>query len=151
MGKKIQHISSVLYRLDEEFNLKKLIGKRVLAKDAEELGKVEDIIIKNYNIIGITFSKIMGPRLFVDRSHIASFTPDAVILNIKPFTSLVGLEVLDKNGRIIGKVKKVLRNDTSNNFKEFIVKTGLFKKITFKFADIDKISDKLILNKEYKE
>lgn len=149
MAKKIHQISSIVYKLDEEFSLKSLVGKRVLAKDAEELGKVTDVVLKHYNVVGIIFSRSFGHKIFVDKSHISSFTPEAVILNIKPFTSLIGLQVLDKNGRILGKVKKVIRKDTSNNFKEFTVRMNLFKTVIFKADDIDKISDKLILNKEY--
>ncbi|MFW6013730.1 MAG: PRC-barrel domain-containing protein [Candidatus Nanoarchaeia archaeon] len=151
MAKKITQISSKEYNLEKEFKLKVIIGKRVIANDGQELGKVKDVIIKDLSVIGVIFSRHLGLKYFVDRSHIYSLTPEAVILKIKPYTSLLGLQVLDKNGRILGKVKDVKREDTSNNIKDFTVKVGFFKKATFKASDIDIISDRLILNKEYTE
>ena len=151
MKKKITQISAKEYDLEEEFKLKVIIGKRVIANDGQELGKVRDVVIKDFNVIGVIFSKNVGQKYFVDSVHIHSLTPEAVILKIKPYTSLIGLEVLDKNGKILGKVKHVERENTSNNLSGFTVKVGFFKKTTFKASDIDIISDRLILNKEYVE
>lgn len=151
MKKKITQISAKEYNLEEEFKLKVIVGKRVIANDGQELGKVRDVVIKDFSVIGVIFSKNVGQKYFVDRTHIYSLTPEAVILKIKPYTSLLGLEVLDKNGKILGKVKNVERENTSNNLSGFTVKVGLFKKATFKASDIDIISDRLILNKEYTE
>lgn len=151
MQRKITQISSESYNLEQEFKLKVIIGKRVIANDGQELGKVKDVVIRNFGVVGIIYSKFLGSIFFVDRSHIYSLTPEAVILKIKPFTSLQGLEVLDKNGRNLGKIKKITREDTSNKLKDFTVKVGFFKKATFQSSDIDIISDRVILNKEYKE
>ena len=147
----IEQISSIRYDLKAEFSLKKLIGKRVLSKDGEVLGKVKDIVIKQYQIIGIVISSVLKSSIFVDRIYFDSFREEAVILKINPVTSLIGLKVLDKNGRKLGKISKIVRQNTKNEFTTFYVKKNLFKDIAFNAADIDKISENVILNKEFEQ
>ncbi len=155
MAKVVEQICPEKIDIDREFTVNKLIGKRVLSKDAELLGFVKDIIVKDFQIKGILISRRFRLSLrssttfylYIDRMYFDTFTEEAVILNIVPVTSLIGLPVLDRNGRKLGIVSHVVRHDTKNEFESFIVRKG-FKEKKYMASDIDKISENIILNRE---
>ncbi|MFP4423768.1 MAG: PRC-barrel domain-containing protein [Candidatus Woesearchaeota archaeon] len=142
-----EQIAKKPYNLKEEFSLKKLLGKHVLSHSGEILGKVTDIYIKDYSIIGITVSK--NPDLFIEKTYFESFRENAVVLKIDPIPRIVGLPVLDCNGRKIGKVNRIERPDTTNTFTAIFVKKNLLsKEIRFEASEVQTISQNIILKIE---
>ena len=116
--------------IEETSNLRKLLGAKVLSIDGLIVGKVREIRIdpKKMNLQGIFVSRgIFQPLLYIGVSYFDKASNDAVILNIDPFVLLKGKEVVTSDGKIIGKVKDIIRNDFSNNIKE-IIAGKLFRK-----------------------
>ncbi|MCF7862002.1 PRC-barrel domain-containing protein [Candidatus Woesearchaeota archaeon] len=145
----IRQITEVEYNLSEQFSLKKLTGKRVLAKSGEIIGHVNDVIIKDYKIIGILVGRKLKDDMFIDRKFFDSFRENAVLLSINPVVCIEGLKVFDHNGRKIGTVTTIIRDSPKNEFDEFIVNQGPLKKdLTFKKDDIESISENMILKIE---
>ncbi len=135
---------------EDEFSLKKLVGKKIISKSGRIVGTVQDIIIKNYSIIGIITTRSFASPLFIDKIYFDSFKEDAIILKIDPVTCIVGLNVFDKNGRKLGKVTNIIRETNNNEFSEFFVNQGPLKKeLNFKHMDIETISQNVILNIEF--
>ncbi|MGM5488371.1 MAG: PRC-barrel domain-containing protein [Nanobdellota archaeon] len=145
----IEQIANSPQNLEQEFSLKRLKGKHVLSHSGEIIGKVKDIFIKDYAVIGILITKRGRPDLFIEKLHFESFREDAVVLKIDPVPRMVGLSVLDCNGRKIGKVSRVERPDTKNAFTAICVKKNIFtKEIRFESSDVKTISQNIILKIE---
>ncbi|MFP4402830.1 MAG: PRC-barrel domain-containing protein [Candidatus Woesearchaeota archaeon] len=137
--------------IKDEFKLKQIIGKRILSKDAEVISKVKDVIIKDFNLIGIIFKKGFK-TIYLDKKYIESINEKSIMLNVNLSISLLGKQVIDKNGLIVGRVKKVIRKNNSNTLVELIVKKGIFgKEISILNGAISKVSEMIILNKEIDE
>lgn len=148
--KKIEQINEKEIDLDKQFSLEELIGKRVLGKNGTVIGRVKNIIIKDYMVLGIIIRRLLKKDIFIGRQYFDSFTEKAVILNIEPFMAMIGLQVIDKKGEILGKVVRIGRNTTTNRFSHIYVKRGIISKtIKIDAQDIGKISENIILNKEY--
>jgi sporulation protein YlmC with PRC-barrel domain len=151
MKEKYEIISESNIDIKEEFKLKRIIGKRIISKDAEVISKVKDVIIKDFNLVGITFKKGFK-TIYLDKKYIDAINDNAVMLNVDLSINLVGKDVIDKNGEIVGRVKKIFRKNNSNLLVEMVVKKGLFgKEKTISMSAISKISEKIILNKEIED
>jgi sporulation protein YlmC with PRC-barrel domain len=150
--KKIEQISNIQYTLANEFNIKKLIGKNVISQSGELVGKVKNIYIKDYRIIGILVKKFMNFEIFIQNEFFDSFTPEAIILKIDPVTELIGLKVFDKNGKKLGKITRILREGIKNTLIAIFVKKGIFRsEIKISLNDIQTISEFVILKKEFED
>lgn len=146
---RIELITDFEIDVEKEFGLKKLKGKRVISKDGEVIGRVKDIIIKQYKVVGIVVKKLFRRPLFISRTFFDSFTEKAVILKINPVTAIAGLAVLDSDGKNVGKVKSITRTTAGNEFDSIIIKKGLFgKKRVIPAENVEKISEYIILNIE---
>lgn len=110
--------------IKEHFNLTSVLHKKVIAENGEILGKVKDVAFDMNKVIGIYTTK----GYLIEKTYIKQLLNDSIILKINPVISLVGKIVFDKDGKKIGKVKKVVRKDNSNDFTELIVKGSIFRK-----------------------
>ena len=148
MGKVI-HISQTPYSLQEELPLSSIIGSPVISKSGQELGKVKEVYTREVVMLGVIVKCFFGPRSFIGREYFGSIQQDALLLSIDPVTSMVGLPVLDVNGKMLGKVVRVVRDDTRNRFERIQVKKHIFKRpIEFSPDDIDTVSQHIILKVE---
>lgn len=142
-------ISDHPVELSQEFSLVKLKSKQVVSKSGDILGKVKDVIVRDYAIIGILISKRFQPDLYVDKKFFDSFREEAVVLSIDPVTCIIGLDVLDSSGKKIGKVSRIVRESSKNVFSRFIVKRGLFARpLELHSTDIKTVSQSVILKME---
>ncbi len=86
-------------------NIKKsssYIGKEVYSKSGEFVGKVYDIAMQNQCFTGIFIS---GRRkVLIEKGYIASDSDGVIMLNIEPVTNLIGKQVFDSSGKMIGKL-----------------------------------------------
>jgi sporulation protein YlmC with PRC-barrel domain len=145
----LRQITDLEYNINDLFSLKKLAGKRVLAKNGEIIGHVSDIAIKDYKIIGIIIKRKFKDDIFIEKKFFDSFRENAVILSINPVICIEGLKVFDHNGRKVGTVSSIVRDTTKNDFSEFIISRGPLKKyLTLQKEDIETISENLILKIE---
>lgn len=110
--------------IDETSNLKRLLGARVLSVNGIVVGRVREVRIDpgKLSLEGIFVSRgIFQPALYIGASYFERASNDAVILNIDPFVLLKGKGVVSSDGKRIGRIKDLIRDDFSNNVKEIIV------------------------------
>ncbi len=101
-----------------------IVGRKVLTKDGEEIGKVKSVHIhpKDLTVEGI----VMDPGFFdayqfIGSGYIGSITDEGIVLNIHPVTEYVGVKVFDFTGKEIGKVKEVNRSKQTNTLLSILV------------------------------
>jgi len=146
--KEIKIYNSKAKKIDLESGLKKIIGKKVLTKDGSILGKVKEIISKQDKIEGIIVKT--KRKIYIDLSYIEDLYSDSVMLKINPVEKLISMQVFDKDGVKIGKVKTVERTSTTNVLKAIYVKKNILSKIRkIPASEIDVDSKNVILNKTY--
>ena len=123
------------------------VGKKVFSQTGRYLGKVKDVIIKNNSIIGIK----IGNKLIIEISYIYS-NEEQIMLNINPVILNIGKIVYDVKGRILGKVVKLERKSTTNNYENLIIKKKIWNKaIKVNSKDVATTQENIILKIEFKE
>jgi len=83
--------------------LKTVIGRKVIAKNGEIVGKVKDVAFDSGRIIGVVISCASIGKVLIDKAMISEFQAESIILNINPITALVNKIVFDKDGMKLGK------------------------------------------------
>ena len=130
-----------------------ILGKEAIGPDGAVLGVVTKVHIdkKTKKIVGITIDMgILKPDLYVGVDHIKNFGEDAVLLKKVPIHKYRGFKVLTAEGRVLGKVIKMVADDT--HIKEFIIKNKEFlEPVKVKYNDIKDIGESIILKKNFKE
>ncbi len=136
-------------QLKTDFSLKAIIGKKVICENGEIIGRVKDIAFDANNIMGIyVWGIFKTKKMLIDRSYIDEFNSDSIILKINPITTLLRRDVFDKDGKKLGKVKRITRNTHLNDFESLLVKKNLFTPSrTIPKSDIGIIGKNIILNK----
>jgi len=132
----------------KHFRISSLIGKKVISEKGQNLGKIKDIAYYGEKILGIFISKRFSlKKILIDKSYIQNIQSDTIILTLNPVTSLIGKTVFDKDGKKIGKVKKVIRTNNNNDFKEILVKKHIFSmSLILPKSKIDVMDKNIILN-----
>ncbi|MBN2422158.1 hypothetical protein JXB41_02935 [Candidatus Woesearchaeota archaeon] len=149
--KKIKHKS---LPIDKTINVKYSFGKNVYANDGSRLGIIKGIHIdpNELTIEGITVEKSVINRKYIGKEYIRRITNKGALLNIMPFTEYIGIDVVDKSGRKVGKVKQINRSKKTNTIISILVGRGYGKKdIEIKKDYIGNISKKIKLNVIVKE
>jgi sporulation protein YlmC with PRC-barrel domain len=123
-----------------------LIGKKVVSRLGEPVGKITDIMFDSNNMQGVIVRKGMK-KSFIDKEYFQFKKEDVLVLNIEPITLLIGKQVFDSKGEQIGKVVNIKRDNADNKFKALIVKKNLFKKpIEITPGQIDTTKVNILLN-----
>ena len=132
--------------VDTTERVKSIIGKKILGKNGDVVGKVKDIITNNERIEGILVKK-KWTKFFIDYEYIDDLYADSVLLLIDPAVRYLGMKVFDVEGRLIGRVVDIQQKNTTNIIENIIIKKHFFSKpIKIPIGEIE-ISDKnIILN-----
>jgi len=126
MSKKARIISSKIKKLDRKEKASSYIGKQVLSKSGEFVGKVYDIVLEKETIIGYL---VKGKtRIFIGKEFISSQSEKTIMLKIEPVTNILGKKVFDAAGKKIGNVIDIKRKNTSNNYIGLNVRQAIHKK-----------------------
>ncbi len=135
--------------IPKHYRLSSVIGKKVIAYSGEVVGKVKEMAYDMNRVVGIYVKGRTGfGKLLIGMEYIDQFHEDSVTLKINPVSTLYKKVVFDKDGKKVGRVKKIVRTSTANNFKEIIVKRGLFKKaVHIPRENMEVIAKNIILNK----
>ena len=132
--------------IDKLGSIKHNLGKKVVSKSGEPLGKTKDVLFDQKGIKGIIVGKIFS-KFYIDSTFFKS-AEDKIILSIDPIISLIGKEVFDSDGKKLGKVVDVLRKDHKNDLKAILIKRKFYsKKKEIPKIDIS-VSKKNIILKE---
>lgn len=138
--------------LDKTINLKKLIGKRVLSKGGKIIGKILEIRISpiSLNIEGILVRRnIHKKSMYIGRSYFSRLSQEAVILNIEVSVLIKDKQVIDSKGKIIGKVKEVVRKGTRNDIKGVYVRSLFRRKFFIPESKIAYVNQSVVLKSKY--
>lgn len=138
--------------LDKTVNLKKLIGKRVLSKGGKIIGKILEIRISpiDLDIEGILVrGNIIKKSMYIGRSYFSHLSDEAVILNIEVSVLIKDKQVIDSKGKIIGRVKEVVRKGTRNDIKGLYARSLFSRKFFIPESEIEYINKSVVLKTKY--
>lgn len=147
--RKMQSITSKGGDTSKMESFRSNIGKKVVSKSGDDVGKVHDVVFKGNSVAGIVVSRLFS-RTFVGKEFIGKMSNDSIMLSIDPVTMVAGKYVFDADGKKIGKVSKVLRKGNTNNFSALLVKRKIYSKgVRVPKDDIDVSKRNIILKKVY--
>ena len=138
--------------LEKTVNLKKLVGKSVLSKGGKIIGKVLEIRINpnNINLEGILVKgHIIRKPIYIGKSYFSRLSEEAVILNIEVSVLIKDKQVIDSEGKIIGRVKEVVRKGTRNDMKGIHVSSFFSKKFFIPESAIEYVNQSVVLKPRY--
>lgn len=140
---------------DSGIKVKDLIGEKVLASDGKEVGKIMEIRLnpKSYALDGIEIDRgFFALNTFVGRNYIESINAESTVLNIIPANDYKGFNVIDLNGKKVGKVKEIRTDGRTNNITAIVVGTGMgHNDAIFTKSDVKSVGDDIMLNSVFDE
>src|SRR5579863_1166482 len=128
-------------------------GKKVIDREGIEYGNVKHVHINTdtLEVVGITVHKGLHKDHFLSRDYIDRFTEESVLLSSAPIR--VDSQVVDIDGRKIGKIKRLHMNAETNELESIEVSDGLIGSRIFRTSEIWGVGEKVILRQtkdEYK-
>ncbi|MBR9691879.1 hypothetical protein GOV06_03765 [Candidatus Woesearchaeota archaeon] len=124
------------------------IKKKIVSKSGEVMGEVKDVLFTAKGVKGIIGGKLLS-KFYIDSAYFNS-VDGKIMLSIDPVMLLVGKDVFDADGRLLGKVIDVVRKSKLNNFKSIIVKRKFYSKgVEIPKSEIKTSKKNIILNKVY--
>jgi ribosomal 30S subunit maturation factor RimM len=105
----------------------KILGRKVLSKTGDVVGKIVEIVPEGKEISGIV-SKKGFKKTFIDMQYIADLYTNSIMLNIDPATRYEGMQVFDATGKKLGKVVEVHRTTATNSYNALYIKKNMFSK-----------------------
>jgi len=149
MKKKMISVSKKVKNPKSLESFRAYIGRKVISKSGEKIGKVHNIRFSGTIVSGFVVSKLIS-KFFVGIEYLGDVSEESIVLSIDPVTELIGKHVFDADGRNLGKVARLNRKGTENNFDEIVVKKRIYSKgITIPKKDIDVMKKNIILNTVY--
>jgi len=134
-----------IYGVDVE----EIKGIKVLADNGDEIGTVSEIYLNPLTLLveGIKVGKgLFRTDIFIGRDYIRQMTSDSVMLNMTPTDTIKGMKVFDADGKELGKVKEVNRDEPANDLVSIVVDRGSGEDLVFDFTDIRVIGKNVMLN-----
>ena len=130
---------------NNRINADEFKGKKVIDREGIEYGKVKHVQIDRdtLQVTGITIHQGFSKDYFLPRGHIDRFTKESVLLGTAPLRKDVA--VVDINGHKIGKIKKINKNQDSDEIESIEVYEGLTGLRIFSKSEIWGIGEKVIL------
>lgn len=138
--------------LEKTVNLKELIGKRVLSKGGQIIGKILEIRINSTNleIEGILVrGSIIKKMMYIGRSYFSHLSYESVILNIEVSVLIKDKKVVNSQGKVIGRVKEVVRKGTRNDIKGIFVKSLFSRRFFIPESAIEYVNKSVVLKSRY--
>lgn len=135
--------------LDEAITSDDILGKEVIDAEGRFIGVAEKVFIhpNTLDFIGISIDKgFLKKGLSIGKNYIERVATHAVFLNIRVAFELKGMEVFDKNGKLLGKVTGIELEGSLNKIQQLHV-SGIFEKsLSIPQNLIDNIGYNVLLN-----
>ena len=148
LKKKIKSVSTKKKDTSSMESVRSYLGKKVISKSGNVVGKVFDVLFLGNTITGIIVVKKIS-KLFLGKEFL-NVSEDAVMLSIDPVTALEGKRVFDADGKKMGKVKEVIRKGNTNTLSAIMIKKNFYSSaIKIPKDDIDISKKNIILKKVY--
>ena len=146
---KVDAISSKIKKPKLLGSFKVYIGKSVISKSGELVGKVQDVLLQGSTIAGVVVKKAMK-KVFFDKEFFTAQTDKTIKLSIDPVTMHIGKQVFDADGKKLGKVVGLVRNSGANKFSQIVVQKHMLRKqVKIPKEDISIEKKNIILKKVY--
>ena len=150
--KEIKHKS---LPLNKSVEVKEILGKKVLAKNGKNIGKIRSIRINpnKLTIEGIEVDTgIFKVDRYIGKNYIKTLTSQGAILKIDPIDDVVGLEVFDATGKSIGEIKSIKTSKKTNKLLSITLYSDLYEdQITIDGHYIETCGDSCILKEPIDE
>jgi sporulation protein YlmC with PRC-barrel domain len=139
---------------ENKLNADEFLGRKVIDREGIEYGKVKHVQIDcdTLQVTGITVHEGFNKDYFLPRNNIDRFTNESVLLGTAPLRK--DTSVVDIDGHKIGKIKKINKNQNTNEIESIEVSEGLTGLRIFSKSEIWGIGEKVILKltkDEYKK
>lgn len=147
-------MTTELQNSENKLNADEFRGRKVIDREGIEYGKVKHVQIDcdSLQVTGITVHEGFHKDYFLPRNHIDRFTSESVLLGTAPLRK--DTSVVDIDGHKIGKIKKINKNQDTNEIESIEVSEGLTGSRIFSKSEIWGIGEKVILKltkDEYKK
>ena len=152
MEKEIECIVKDNLLFDQTINLVKLLGAPVLSKNDIVVGSVSKIGInpKDMKMEGIVVRRgIFKKPVYIGRNYLWKLSNDSIFLNIDPSILLRGKRVVDIDGSVIGKVKRIEREGNTNEIDKLIVGKLFRQEFYVPVSDIKSVGNSIMLKTNY--
>lgn len=147
--KNIRTISPTKKDISKMERFRAYLGKKVISKSGDRVGKVYDIAFSKGSMEGIIVWRGLS-RYFIDRRFISAVSDSTIMLSINPVFTLVGKQVFDSDGKKLGKVVDLARKGSGNNFEALLVRRNIYsKQVKVPKSDIRVSKKNIILSKAY--
>lgn len=120
------------------------LGKRVLGSSGEKIGRVWNVLYSSYTITHIVAYKRFKKKI-ISVNLISSISKNTIMLKVTPVFTNMGKKVFDADGRYLGKVINIIKEDQKNKFNDLIVQKRIFTQKHIISADEIRINKKNII------
>ena len=138
--------------MDEAVHSSKTVGRRVFAKNGDDLGKVKELAInpEKMRIEGVWVSPCFTcVDEYIGREYVDKITEEGVMLKIDPLTEVIGEKVFDSQGKKIGKVSALTREKKTNSIISLEVDRGIGKdRLIVPIENVKSMGNAVILSKK---
>ena len=123
----------------------KFRGKKVVDREGIQYGKVKHIHIHpdTLRVSGVTIHEGFHRDYYLSKDYFDKFTENTLLLNIPPVRPKI--QVVDIDGKKIGKVKKLHRHPDTNELESVEVSDGLLHSKILSKTEIWGVGEKVIL------
>ena len=138
-------MTTELQNSENKLNADEFRGRKVIDREGIEYGKVKHVQIDcdTLQVTGITVHEGFHKDYFLPRNNIDRFTNESVLLGTAPLRK--DTSVVDIDGHKIGKIKKINKNQNTNEIESIEVSEGLTGSRIFSKSEIWGIGEKVIL------
>lgn len=139
MATQLEGMSESLCTADE------FAGKRVVDREGIGYGKVKHIHInaKTLAVSGVTIHQGFHKDYYLPTEYIDKFTEETLLLSRPPIRADV--PVVDIDGHKLGKIKRLVKDNDTNELQSIEVSTGLLRSKIVTKSEIWGIGEKVIL------
>ncbi len=126
-----------------------ILGKDIIDARGHYIGVASQLHIDRRlkNITGISIDTGFNkPLAFVGVDLVTNFGVDAIYISHTPSSRYIGLDVYDKNGALIGRVKSARLRPEKATIMSFIVSLGILKNVELHLYMIKVLGRSIILN-----
>lgn len=120
-------------------------GKKVVDREGIEYGKVKHIHINQETLAvsGVTIHQGFNKDYYLTNDYIDKFTAETLLLSRPPIRT--GVQVVDIDGHKIGKVKRLVKNNDTNELQSIEVSDGMLHTKIISKAEVWGVGEKIIL------
>ena len=122
-----------------------LVGKKVIDREGIEYGKIKHIHISQdtLTVSGVTIHQGFNKDYFLSEDYIDKFTKETLLLSRPPIRT--GIPVIDIDGHKIGKVKRLVKDNETNQLQSIEVTDGILHTKIVSTTDVWGVGDKVTL------